>query len=282
MESLVSTPPFPIELSVRKPKFNLGHLQKVYWSKGNPIQSHFLNSFSVILPKTEHFFIEVINANRKNILNPKLSQSAKIFCQQEAQHLSVHKKYNAFLIANGYSRLPLFESIFSKIIWALSKCLPQSFLLALTAGGEHVTSFMAHEYLADPERWGATSNHEISKIWAWHAAEEIEHKAVCFDVYQEQVQNWILRLVAYLAITTLSIGYATLIQAYFLSSDGILFNIGTWTHYRHFLLGPKGFLRLYIEETKRYFARDFHPWQIDDRELIRSWQSRSENPGVGD
>ncbi len=62
--------------------------------------------------------------------------------------------------------------------------MPRSVQLATTIALEHFTAIVAHQLLTNPKATeGMHPN--VKPLWLWHAVEETEHKAVCFDVYQQ-------------------------------------------------------------------------------------------------
>lgn len=72
---------------------------------------------------------------------------------------------------------------------------------AFCAGGnanhiEHVTAIFASALLADQKRFCEPMHDDYRLLRHWHAVEEIEHKAVAFDVYQQTGGEYGLRLLA--------------------------------------------------------------------------------------
>ena len=61
---------------------------------------------------------------------------------------------------------------------------------------EHLTAILADYFISTAPQDLELFNTHVRKIWAWHAIEETEHKAVAFDVYQSLVNRpYFLRLV---------------------------------------------------------------------------------------
>ena len=59
--------------------------------------------------------------------------------------------------------------------------------LADTAASEHMTAIMAHGFFERREVLEHTDP-RIRAMYAWHSIEEVEHKAVCFDVLTKVVK----------------------------------------------------------------------------------------------
>ena len=62
----------------------------------------------------------------------------------------------------------------------------------MTVGMEHLTAIMAEHILTTPEALEPLDE-TVKELLYWHAVEEIEHKAVAFDVYREHVNDEFMR-----------------------------------------------------------------------------------------
>jgi hypothetical protein len=143
--------------------------------------------------------------------------------------------------------------------------------LAATCALEHLTAILAHQLLSD-ERVMAGAHPAMAALWRWHAAEEIEHKAVAFDVFRaaggtERERRGIM-------IVASVIFWAKVIehQVKMMRTDGILASPRAWWALGRFLFVRPGALRRILPDYAAYFRRGFHPWQLDDRALIVAWR----------
>jgi predicted metal-dependent hydrolase len=243
----------------RRVSFDLSGFIPKHWLDGDPVKTHFLNAFSVVLPTYEQFFIQTVYKNLSRIQNPDLKNAIQGFCQQEGSHAAEHRKYNQLLMRQGYAAIPRFEKFISRVLVFFQKKLSTEWLLAWTAGGEHITAFMGKDFLARPEKWSKNTNPNLDALWRWHAIEEVEHQAVCFDVYQEISGRRWLRNLALISISLPTIAAVTSIQLYLLWKDGLIFKAGIWRNYFKFMLGTGGFLHGVSKEYLRYFKNGFHP-----------------------
>ena len=96
--------------------------------------------------------------------------------------------------------------------------LSPTFSMALTAASEHVTTILARLILTD-EKWLEGASAEFRKIWYYHALEEIEHKAVAFDVYKEVKGPTWLRLYSLIQVGVVLPLFLTQLMACFLSKE---------------------------------------------------------------
>ena len=67
-----------------------------------------------------------------------------------------------------------------------------------------------------------------------------------------------------------------------LQQQGKLWSVREWATGLKYLLIKPGVLRRVFRAWLRFFRKDFHPWQHDNRELIDAWereQAASADPG---
>ena len=96
-------------------------------------------------------------------------------------------------------------------------------------------------------------------MWQWHAIEEIEHKAVAFDVYKYAKGSYWLRVQSMLENGG---WFAYLLSKnilYILKKEKKLYSLKTWWEALVFLLGKPGILRKTILPYLNYFRPNFHP-----------------------
>jgi predicted metal-dependent hydrolase len=54
--------------------------------------------------------------------------------------------------------------------------------------------------------------------------------------------------------------------------DGVLFKWRTWRSGLSFLYGKQGMFRMPWDHYKQFYRRDFHPWDVQDFDLIRNFR----------
>ena len=112
------------------------------------------------------------------------------------------------------------------------------------------------------------------QMMLWHSVEEIEHKAVAFDLFRQQVNDeWMRRRVMVIAMVSLFTRIA-LFQIRILWKTKHLPSIKEWMGAARFFWGKKGILRANAQGVKKFFQRDFHPSDIDQSALIDGWEKR--------
>ena len=153
----------------------------------------------------------------------------------------------------------------------LNKRLTPEQQLASTVCMEHITAILAEHVLTHPKILDAM-HPAVRELIMWHAVEEIEHKAVAFDVYQKCVgDDKLLRQV--MVINTLE--FVTRIacyQAAILYWDKKLPSLRDATGTAKFFFGKQGVYRKLAKPFKEFFRADFHPWDHDNSHLIEEWK----------
>lgn len=256
-------------ITVRHMDFDFSRVPR-YWADNSPFLTHMLNALSATFPVGERFFVESVRHYRDRLGSAELKQQVSGFIGQEAMHAREHDSYNHYARAHGID-LESIENEVAERIEFMKKNLSPARQLAVTCALEHFTAIMAEGFLTNPEMF-EKMDPAMVKLWLWHAVEENEHKAVAFDVYQEQVGDYWIRVRA-MAMTTLMF---TVNQARFqtrlLREDGELFKPAQWLKGMNTLWGRKGWFRQMIPAYFEYYRRDFHPWQSDTRELLERWK----------
>jgi uncharacterized protein len=262
--------PASVSVQARNIKFGIGPNMRRYWVSGDPFLTHFMNALSVTFPPGERMFMDAVKAVRDRVKNPQTREDIMGFLAQEALHSREHGALNVALHEMGYPVREM-EARIAERIRIMSKYRTKKMSLAVTVALEHMTALIGHLLLTD-EEIRKLSDPEVLPIWMWHAVEEMEHKAVAFDTYDEVFGDYLPRAVALLTTTVGLFGGTHLLQYYLLKKDGLAHDPKLWAKGLWSLWGPKGILSRMIPAWLDYFRRDFHPWQQDDSPLIRAWE----------
>lgn len=113
-------------------------------------------------------------------------------------------------------------------------------------------------------------------LWIWHAVEEMEHKAVAFDVYKAVGGGYFRRIYIHIFTTVVFLFAVFSIYFKFMNDGGHLFDF--YEHFRviYFIFVYPGFLGASVPIWLRYFRRDFHPWEDEvaakeQKEIMKKW-----------
>jgi predicted metal-dependent hydrolase len=270
LEIKMSSPP---TIEVRNLRFNLGANVPRHWHGGRRAISLYYDNLSLFFPAGERFFIASIKAHAHLVQDPELERDVRAFCAQEGVHGREHVRYNRMLEAQGYPAADM-ERRLEAFLRRVARVIPVRRQLAVTCALEHFTAVMGHVLLSDP-RLLAGADPEMAALWRWHAAEENEHKAVAFDVYQLAGGNYFERATTMLAATLVFWTLVTVHQLRLMRADGCLFSLREWRSLGRFLFIEPGVMLGIISNYFQYFRANFHPWQLANQELLAAWRRQS-------
>lgn len=241
-----------------------------HWMGGDPYTSQLMNTFSLLFPPGERFFMDAVRAFRGKLTDPTLLLQVRGFLGQEALHSREHKAFNAFLVTLGIDADGIEQSVADDIVQRRSTRTPLDDL-AVTCALEHFTAIMADMWLKEPTlREQAPA--ALRDLWTWHALEELDHKAVAFDVYRAVDGDEVTRLRWMLRITFAFVIGVSFLHIKLMKADGHFarpFAIAkSWWKF----WGPRGYFTRRLPAYLRYYKRDFHPWQDDSRALIARFE----------
>ncbi len=240
-----------------------------WWLNGDPLATAWHNALSGTFPEGEKLFIEAVTRFKDRVGEPLRSQIGD-FVRQEAAHTREHLAFNQAL-GRRYNMSGIETRTLNRVTFARTR--PHLGQLAATAALEHFTAILAHDALTHPEDF-AGAPEEIVKLWRWHAVEEIEHKAVAFDVLaavvadRAPIRRWLLRSIS-MALITLAFAHSMIVNtADLLRQDGIEPRSMRGAAWRYFVFGKPGVLRRILPHYLAWYRPGFHPWQKDDRALL--------------
>ncbi len=242
-----------------------------YWYRNEAFATHFMNCMSPLFPPGEQLFIDSVRAFRDQNTDPQLEAEIKGFIGQEAWHRKEHMDYDRWLTELGYPANKM-EQFTGWLLEFFKKIISKKSWLATTVCLEHFTAIMAHVLLVDRQFHQETHPH-MAKVWTWHAIEEIEHKAVAWDLYQTVKGGYARRV---LMMLFLSVAFPLHILGnlgVMLAKDGKLLSPKTWWQGARFLLWRPGVLLKIAVPYLKFYSPWFHPWQEDERHLIHKWTS---------
>lgn len=261
--------PKAIGITVRRLQFNPQAIRRHYFAN-SPVMSHLLTALSSTFPIGEQFFVHSVRNVRDKVKDENLQAQIAAFIGQEAMHSKAHAEFNAAWRSEDYN-LDRFQAWLARKDDYVKNLHPK-IQLAITCAFEHFTALLGGYILRHPEVL-ATLDEDAAKLWIWHAIEEIEHRAVAFDVYQAVYSDDKIRRMIMRSVTT---GFASLTlysatRLFLQDKKKSLPKVGG-NIFGFYLLG-KMFLQL-APEYLAYFKTDFHPSEIDYTKLVIYWKQR--------
>jgi uncharacterized protein len=261
-------------LTVRKLNVDLSPGFPRHWMGGDVYRTAFMNALSMSFPLGEQMFIDSVRAVPPDAIpDPVLRAEIKDFVGQEASHRFVHQQFNAALARQGFDYV--LEPKLKRRVERIRK-LPVQDRLAITCALEHYTAMLADYVLRHPE-WLMDADPRLRTLWSWHAAEELEHKAVAFDVYRAAGGGYRKRALWYLHVS-LAFWLDTSLQTlHNLRRDRAVRRLDTWTSAARVWFGRRGLAWTLLGPGLGYLSPRFHPWRHDNRALLRTWLERNDD-----
>ncbi|MCB9624565.1 MAG: metal-dependent hydrolase [Sandaracinus sp.] len=260
------------------------------WLADSSTATQLSNGVNLLFPFGERFFVRSVKHYLEQLKaqgDDELVAQIRGFFGQEGRHAREHERFFEILRGQGYELdefLTRFEASFTR----LEKLFPAEYHLAATAAGEHFTALMAANAFRD--RPFLEQAHPImSDLMLWHAAEEIEHKAVAFDVLTRVVPNPIKRYfvrMSGMAVAATFLAYWWMEATRMLAAqDGT-----TWEEFRadgervqqlrrELGIGERRIGRdVFLRGILSYLRPGFHPWDDDDghlaEEFLKDFEAR--------
>ena len=256
------------EAKIRKVNFKFEKPFPKHWYNDNPIATHFMNAQHLAFPDGEKFFIRSVKAFADVYKNdPELKKRVDNFIGRKGTH-----------IMESQDLQPMkFVDVFRKTAWNgletwarktfTKNQLGNKIALSVTVALEHYTAMLAESGIINKDITEKMPQ-EMKDLFMWHAAEEIEHKAIPFDVLKKVDDSYALR-VGGMAIATwglwfyLALGTTMLtaqdkdVKAKDIPKDLLTF-LGRF---------QQSFGGTLASQYFQYFRPNFHPDQIDNYHL---------------
>jgi hypothetical protein len=263
------------DLPLRDLRFFTTPVADRWYMGGDPISSTFLSALSATFPLGEKFFIDSLR-RFKGEVDGSLLSGVDAFIMQEAMHTREHLAFNKLVEGTGYATDRLTNRTRAVLApYRASSALRQ---LGLTMALEHFTALFAHEVLTRECRLAAAPI-EVKALWRWHAMEEIEHKAIAFDVFAWVSRFWprrrryAFRVRAMVEATRVLLSVVARNMNDLFEQDDLP-RVETWMRALRYLFGARGVLTSMMAGYLYWFRPGFHPWQIADAALAEKVASQ--------
>lgn len=237
----------------------------------NRTATSYLALLSAFFPPGEDFFVKSVNRYAHLVTDPKLRAEVAGFTGQEVIHSREHERLNEVFTQRGFSLDVPDRAIRAAL--ALLYRLPPRQQLACTAFMEHFTALLAEETL-NYEGADGDIHPELRELWLWHSLEELEHKAVSFEVLELAGNVRSERLLAELYVLA-TVGPAAVVALlWLLLTEGALVRPGDLVRGVRMLLGPGKSLPKVLRGMPRWRRRDFHPNRRNTVAMEKVWRDR--------
>jgi uncharacterized protein len=250
-------------IPVRTPSFDFDTAIPRLWFRENSFLTFFFNGLNLTFPEGERVFVRAVHEHKARVSDPVLLAQVKGFAGQEGAHARAHEQLFDALRAQGFDLGPFFDR-YLRYIRYVNKRVPSAVRLASTAALEHYTSALAL-IMFDLDLLRGV-HPEMRKLLLWHATEELEHRAVAFDVLRATRPGYLLRAWGFVT--------GSLALSYWLTVGMRLFvkqsEIPLGKLWRDFLrvdrIGGRHLFRRLAFDLLAYLRPGFHPNQVGSLE----------------
>jgi predicted metal-dependent hydrolase len=248
-------------MQVRRPTFDFSQVARYYYGN-NAVATHIMNALHVLVPIGEVFFIRAV---RGMLDRAPAEQKAELkkFLGQESVHDQVHRQFWARLRELGLpvdSFAKFFQDTAIDTMEPISeKLFGKKFLLSATVGFEHYTAALADTAFSPGSKLLSEMQQEVADMMGWHAAEEIEHKSVAFDMLSAIDDSYALRAGGMVVASALLTVYTVIGTVWFVAGDKELTFGKLVSDLRAIPEISSGLFAALIRHNAEYFTPGFHP-----------------------
>ncbi len=271
-------------LKARRTRFDLSTTPNE-WIAGDLQATHTIDSLHVALPPGERWFCDVFRDALPLITDDQLREDVRGFIGQEATHAKAHDLGLEHLARHGIdlraevawvdrARARVRARVKRLPVWLRRRILRNE--LAAIATIEHYTAVLGTWIVGADLPAGDPAMLDLLR---WHGAEEVEHRAVAFDLYQH-LDGGYLRRAVHGVVASLGILLGLLaISARIMALDpATRRNLRFGAYRRAVRAGRFPALGGVVGSLRAYLRRDYHPSQYGCPEAAQAYLATS--PGV--
>lgn len=253
----------------RTPDLALNASIPPHWFGGDALATHIVNGVNLLFPAGERFFVRSVRRYLPQIeADAELIAQVRGFFGQEGRHANAHERFFEVMEAQGY-KVRRFVDVYERIAYdQIAARLPAALQLSITVALEHYTAILGAGVLADGIF--APAHPVMQRLMEWHAAEEIEHRAVAFDVLRKVNPSYALRM-AGLAVATVTLASLWFFATVMLMRQDRRLGRAARPH-RDAATASLGILRnVFLRGMREYVRPGFHPAQNDTSKLAEDY-----------
>ena len=234
------------------------------WFGDNPVIGHFFNTFSLIIPRGEQFFMQAVSfyANKLPEYHPT-KEEVKTFMIQEGAHSALHQRLNK-VIGEKYPFTKAFdEKYVSMLPFWVNRSMKH--MLSCTLCLEFLTYIFARLILG--RNLLKDAHPSVREFWCWHAVEEIEHKSMVHNLYKIINLSYIRRCLTMIWILIPLLYLLWWGMRRFAEHQG-LSRKETWRGAIRFFFLEEKFILFFTLDLIIFFSPNFHPDYRDDSDVL--------------
>jgi predicted metal-dependent hydrolase len=250
---------------VRDYRFTFSADNSARWCPHSVEFSHVASGFFAGLPYLEPYFTHNVREAAAKLGGAQAE--ARLFMGQESLHAREHRRYNDALRAR-YPGLGSFEqALVSKLEHSKARH-SLAYRMAFTAGYEAVTYQLVCFMLEHRHTWLRDADPSVLAFVLWHAAEEVEHKSVAYDLFNAVHGGYWLRLRGFFAALIGSLRDLRAIARHLLEADGQWQDAACRKRMRTLRIA---LARQLVPRFRHYLLPSYHPSQHRDPREVEVW-----------
>jgi len=191
-------------MKARRPALDFSSRAPGPWIPEAPGYAYQLDGASVMLPYLEPYLIKVQKQARERLephRDAELIRDVELFNQQEANHFRLHAQYNEAL-RRCYPGVEAFEAEIEADFERFWRERSLAWNLAYCEGFECTGIASAEFFFGPAQPFLRGADPATRDLWAWHLAEEFEHRCVCHDTLRALYPGTLRRLRGYFAFVS--------------------------------------------------------------------------------
>ena len=244
----------------------------LHWIPGDPYGSHVVTALNLFLPTAERWFCQLLSDALEHVRDEHLREEIIGFIGQESVHAKTHDQVLVeYLLRNGIDPAPFLDQlewVAGQYDQRVSKATPQNRRKALASGthalcaAEHYTGVFGHWALNNS--WDDMGvDPTLCDLYRWHAAEEVEHRHVSYNVAKYFGMDYVAQAAAGALVTFALFGMVLRGMKFLVHADPALPNLGylrlAWKLRESGKLGSLPRAGYVVRAALRLFRRDYNP-----------------------
>ncbi len=258
-------------IPVRAPRFHLDEVARG-WLATDPVASDLVDALSLVFPDGERFFIRSVLAFAEHYEgDPGLRARVRGFVGQEGRHGHEHDRMNRSIASRGHD-VAGYLRFYQRLMYGIVEpATPKHISLASTAALEHMTATLAEVALTT--RLLESAHPELRRLLRWHAAEEIEHRSVAFDVLVRVDPRLRTRALGLgMGVSTLLIAWTTAFAMLRFEDRKNPWRAIDRRKSGRFWKSAQETVPYVLRSLVRYLDRDFHPDEVTDPKITKAYE----------
>ncbi len=269
----------------RTPRLGFSGVPK-RWFAGSAAATQVANGVNLLFPAGERFFVRSVRHYLDRLEDPALVAEVRGFFGQEGRHAQAHERFFETLREQGYDVDAILKPYEELAYGRIEKMTSPALRLSVTVALEHFTAILAEDALEANDLAGA---HPVMRqLLEWHALEELEHKAVAFDVLRAVHPSYALRITGMALGSLVLAGFWLQATRALLAQDGLTLRdagreLGalrkegerTGQH-----VSKPIFTRVFVRGIREYLRPGFHPNDRSHRRVFEETLARLTAEGI--